>query len=179
MSNSRRHLDLIEIELVRTGEGDPGAVEHVAACSACGTELAALEELATVVSTSADSIPIIPTEVEQRILWNARKRAALARRARVRTGGWSRWNWAAAAVVLLALGVGGVWRFGADDLSGGTRSATANDIDGNGRVDILDALALATSLEAGVASTDVNGDGNVDARDVDTLARIAVRLEPV
>ncbi|HWE95210.1 MAG TPA: dockerin type I domain-containing protein [Tepidisphaeraceae bacterium] len=53
------------------------------------------------------------------------------------------------------------------------------DIDGNGRVDILDAYLLAKRLGAGVKpdrAWDVNGDGVVDQKDVDWIANRAVRI---
>ncbi|MBI1372921.1 MAG: hypothetical protein GC159_09195 [Phycisphaera sp.] len=60
-------------------------------------------------------------------------------------------------------------------------AADPRDIDANGRVDILDAFALARRLEqplGGVdpARVDVNGDGAVDAADVDAIAAAAVKL---
>ncbi len=54
------------------------------------------------------------------------------------------------------------------------------DIDGNGRVDILDAFRLARSIESrGQAEMkwDLNGDGLVDRKDVDLVAFAAVRLD--
>ena len=54
------------------------------------------------------------------------------------------------------------------------------DIDGNGRVDILDAFRLARSIEArGPVDRkwDLNGDGRVDQADVDLVACAAVRLD--
>ena len=56
--------------------------------------------------------------------------------------------------------------------------AETGDLDGNGRVDIFDAFALARSLKQRTASPvgDVNGDGVVDGRDVATLAQRAVQL---
>jgi hypothetical protein len=53
------------------------------------------------------------------------------------------------------------------------------DIDGNGRVDILDAYLLAKRLGTGVKpdpAWDVNGDGVVDQKDVDWIANRAVRI---
>lgn len=57
--------------------------------------------------------------------------------------------------------------------------AKQEDIDGNGRVDILDAFVLAKQI--GVQSTlnatwDINGDGVVDRKDVDAIAQTAVRI---
>ena len=53
------------------------------------------------------------------------------------------------------------------------------DIDGNGRVDILDAFVLARRLKTSAAiqpAWDVTGDGRVDVADVDAIAMAAVRL---
>lgn len=62
----------------------------------------------------------------------------------------------------------------------GTRQlADHRDIDGNGRVNILDALALARSIKDDRVAEqpwDFNGDGLIDRQDVDTVAQSAVRL---
>ncbi len=53
------------------------------------------------------------------------------------------------------------------------------DIDGNGRVNILDAFTLARHLDSTAALQsrwDVTGDGRVDDADVDAIAVAAVRL---
>ncbi len=57
--------------------------------------------------------------------------------------------------------------------------AAQADIDGNGKVDILDAFALARHIEGKQPADrtwDFNGDGLIDRRDVDTVALAAVRL---
>lgn len=56
--------------------------------------------------------------------------------------------------------------------------AMAEDLDRNGRVDILDAFQLARELELGNAprGRDVNGDGRIDREDVEYIAHLAVRL---
>jgi hypothetical protein len=59
------------------------------------------------------------------------------------------------------------------------RWVVSGDVDGDGRFDIVDALALAQELEAGQALDmrwDANGDGTVDGRDVDALGKNAVAL---
>jgi hypothetical protein len=64
-----------------------------------------------------------------------------------------------------------------------TQSAAAErrvDIDGNGRVDILDAFRLAKSVESRgptAAEWDINNDGRLDREDVDAVAFAAVRLD--
>lgn len=57
--------------------------------------------------------------------------------------------------------------------------ADRRDIDGNGRVDILDALALARSIKDNRVTDqpwDFNGDGAINRQDVDAVAQSAVRL---
>jgi hypothetical protein len=56
--------------------------------------------------------------------------------------------------------------------------ALPDDIDGNRRVDIVDALRLSHQINAGGNGRDVNGDGAVDQRDVDAIAMAAVRIDP-
>jgi Dockerin type I domain len=54
------------------------------------------------------------------------------------------------------------------------------DVDADGRLDVLDALALARAVEAGQALSpawDLTGDGVVDRGDADALARRLVDLE--
>ena len=58
--------------------------------------------------------------------------------------------------------------------------ALPGDVDGNGRVDILDAFALTRMLESGTTPDrrlDLTGDGMVDRRDVQVIARRAVALD--
>jgi hypothetical protein len=70
-----------------------------------------------------------------------------------------------------------------DSSSVGPRTAARagsapNDLDGNGRIDILDAFVLARSMAAGRGSlvNDVNHDGRLDQSDVRALAQAAVTL---
>ncbi len=57
--------------------------------------------------------------------------------------------------------------------------ALPEDVDRNGRVDILDAFTLARNIEADRASNqhDLNTDGVVNQADVDTIALAAVSLK--
>ena len=59
-----------------------------------------------------------------------------------------------------------------------TTTFAREDINHDGRVDILDAFQLARELESGAKpAADLNGDGVVDQRDADLIAARAVRLE--
>ncbi len=84
---------------------------------------------------------------------------------------------AAAAVALM------IWvRPPGGNVDGQRPLASANslkeDVDGNGRVDILDAFAVARQLQRGnsVVAVDLNGDGRTTQADVDALAQRAVML---
>ena len=88
--------------------------------------------------------------------------------------------WAAtAAVIVLLAAIPGLFmrpaaRPDRDSVS------TRGDLNHDGRVDILDAFALARQLKEGGSrnlQSDLNGDGVVDQRDVATLAARAVKLE--
>jgi hypothetical protein len=95
--------------------------------------------------------------------------------------GWFRFlPWvAAAAAILLLLAIP---QFFMQPAPGPARDSTftQGDLNHDGRVDILDAFALARQLKQGKVKNlqlDVNGDGVVDDRDVSTLAARAVKLE--
>jgi hypothetical protein len=82
---------------------------------------------------------------------------------------------AAVAVVVLLL----AFVFARHNSGFGSRVFAREDLNHDGRVDILDAFALARQLKLGPASgvgQDINGDGVVDERDVETIAAQAVRL---
>ena len=54
----------------------------------------------------------------------------------------------------------------------------ARDLDGNGRVDILDAFAVAREIRSGrnQSEFDINGDGRLTQADVNEIAQRAVTL---
>src|SRR5689334_22511317 len=83
---------------------------------------------------------------------------------------------AIAAALVVGFGLAFLFRPG----SHGVAPVAREDIDRNGRVDILDAFALARRLQSGApsaeAGVDVNGDGVFDQRDVDHVAARAVQL---
>ena len=100
---------------------------------------------------------------------------------RPRTGAlrWLPWLSAAAAAVVLLLAIPQYFKHQAPGAVGSSAFARW-DLNQDGRVDILDAFALARQLKQGGASSlqlDVNGDGVVDDRDVTAIAARAVKLE--
>ena len=111
---------------------------------------------------------LVPPAIDEAILSRARERFAVIRRRRARV---QRVWWASAAAVLVGIG------FVASSLRTAPRYERA-DIDHSGRVDILDAFALARRIQQGSASGfDFNNDGIVDRADVDAVAARAVNLK--
>lgn len=133
----------------------------------------------------------VPPSQERELLEAARRQLGSGRRPRARpiplwVGGIA----AAAAILLVArLTMGPPERGrdvpeasrvagGASSPGGGARVAP-EDLDANGRVDILDAFLLARHVQSRSVldrAWDLNGDGRVDRGDVDNLALAAVRL---
>lgn len=129
--------------------------------------------------------PPVPPGVEGEI-W-ARARAHFARRRRVNLIlAWAGAASAAAAVLVLVLLLKNdpqmtqIAQIKKDGPAPVSTMATREDIDGNGRVDILDAFALARRVESGPAAghgSDLDGDGQTGQSDVKLIALAAVRLE--
>jgi Dockerin type I domain len=121
-------------------------------------------ELSRVFGVDASASP----GVDQKIL--SRARAHFARR------GWLRLLLevgAIAAVIVLAVWVVHPRRSVTPHVA-----TAAEDINGDGVVDIRDALALERALNDGaIKGYDVNRDGVTDRRDVDAVAMLAVRLD--
>ena len=107
---------------------------------------------------------LVPQQVDSAIL-----NAALRNLAKKRI---QQWQWLSTAAALIAAGWLGWMQFGNQDAH--------EDVNGDGRVDILDALALARRISGGAAQDnqwDLNKDGIVDQRDVELIARHAVKLK--
>ena len=107
--------------------------------------------------------------IDQAILNGARAHLASRRRFRLLLplGG-------AAAAAALVFGVV-LW----DRLAAKQVAGRVEDINGDGVVDIRDAMALQRGLDKGqIKGGDVNRDGVTDRRDVDAVAMVAVRMKP-
>jgi len=86
---------------------------------------------------------------------------------------------AAAAVIIFAFSLNLTQKPGPTTKQSLLVEVRAVDIDGSGRVDILDAFKLARYVESSdrtVKKWDVNGDGLINSNDVDMVAFAAVRL---
>ncbi len=119
----------------------------------------------------------IPSDIDRAVAEAARRRFARPQRRLW----WLRW--AVPATAAAAIAIACLWWVhpgAAPSVAPSPRlSQTATDIDGNGRVDILDAFTLARHIEARQpteAMWDFNSDGLIDRRDVDAVALAAVRL---
>jgi hypothetical protein len=119
-------------------------------------------------AAAAKTALFVPPSRDEAVLTGAREHFAEVRRRRSRfTPVW----WTAAAACIAIVAIAGLSLFET------TRYEQA-DVDGSGRVDILDAFALARRLQQGsVSGPDVNGDGVVNKADVDAIAAQAVKLK--
>ena len=122
----------------------------------------------------------VPPDIDRAVAQAARRHFARPQRRLW----WPRW--AVPATAAAAIAIACLWWAQPEKKASVTESpyalqaAVATDIDGNGRVDILDAFVLAKYIETRKpmdATWDFNGDGLIDRRDVDTVAFAAVRLD--
>jgi len=164
------HPDLLEIDAVRLGQGRPEHAEHIAQCDECRLALSDLEGLRGELARFEAPPFAIPEEIDRRILWAARKRALGSRRRPF----WRRPAGAAAAAALVLAGLVSLLQrapvapsqpmemakaettvaadAGGAQVAKRARAAApapaVDDVTRDGRVDILDAFALARSGKA-------------------------------
>ncbi len=174
MSPREWHPDELELELSRTGEAEERTRLHLETCAACRGEREALAGLASEMAAPLPAV-LVPRARDAAI------RAMIpARPARARVLLWLAPAVAAAAVAALVL-----WprAESAPARKVAVAPARAGDVNGDGRVDVRDAYALARALDRGgaqsQASWDVTGDGLVDRGDVDWIAMAAVSLTDI
>lgn len=121
----------------------------------------------------------VPAGVDEAIRTAARRHFLRRRRSR-RIIRLVQFSAAAAAVILLAVRVANHSAQAPPGSTAMTPPPAKEDIDGNGRVNILDAFALARHVETDASPNlawDMNGDGALDGSDIDAVAMAAVRLE--
>jgi len=167
------HPTDIELELARTGEADEAVVAHLESCAECAVRMDRIAALASELGQPLATVEI-PAEREQAVLLLARERAAAIRRETTRrprrvarTLAWAVPLAAAASLALFFL-IPGLQHSEAPAASESVASAGPDDVNRDGRVDILDAFALARALEADAAA------GERD--DVERVAKSAVAI---
>jgi len=132
-----------------------------------------VEDLRLLYGTGAS----VPPEVDARVLETARSRFA-RRRVAVRV---LRWGALTAAAGVLLVSIISIPKWHAPHNAPASQVAKAReDLNADGRVDILDAFLLARLINESRAvphNWDLNGDGKIDKRDVDLVAAAAVNLK--
>lgn len=141
-----------------------------------GEEPPAPEKLVAALKELPARRVFVPPTVDAAVLLAARRHLAKPRRSGF--GSFRAWlNWPAWAAACLAL-VGLIYFF--TKPAGVIPEFTREDLNHDGRVDILDAFQLARELQSGqkaASALDLNGDGVVDRRDVELIADQAVKLQ--
>jgi len=119
-------------------------------------------------------------ELDETVLRAAEDHFAGRLPSQVSAGGRLRWRWAGLGVAAgLLLGVIWLSMQPANRVDTPVIAVRAGDVDGSGRIDILDAFTLAREVKMGLAVDprhDLSGDGRIDQRDIDLIAREAVTL---
>jgi hypothetical protein len=144
------------------------------------------EVVKSALSVRYGAAPSVPSEIDESILADARRHfeqsgpASLrpARRRKI-----SAWKWTAiASTITAACAAFVVWQPAEKSGEAFTEAtkvqdSAGSDVDRNGRVDILDAFALARQMRDGVGSGhDINRDGRFDQLDIELVARESVKL---
>jgi len=170
------HPDILDLELFRTGEAAEDVGEHVLRCPQCQAELDRLSELSTQLAPADVPVADIAPAVDEAVLAVIGRRTSPRLRLILTV---TRWLAPAAAALLVLGGIAVLWWNGPKGTAPGASAYAACDLNRDGSVDILDALAMARGLKAGATSPawDVNRDGRVDSADVDAVARRAVAIE--
>ncbi|EEF59353.1 dockerin type I domain-containing protein [Pedosphaera parvula] len=137
-------------------------------------ELKASPKLAQALRSLQKESIFIPPQVDQAVLKSIQPRLAQIKK---RKAGWNRTTQilAMAAAFVLA---GIVTTILLNSRHSGMGNYAREDLNHDGRVDILDAFQLARELKSGKApKMDLNADGHTDAADVEVIARRCVSLE--
>lgn len=122
--------------------------------------------------------PPVPAELDDRVLFVARNGFARRLRTRMILRRTAAAGGAVAAAIALFFGVQAMRpvQVGAPVAA----SRVVGDVNGDGRVDIVDALALARRVESGGGAPrkweDLDHDGKVTPADVEQVAQLAVKL---
>jgi hypothetical protein len=187
------HPNELDLELLRTGEADDDVRAHVESCASCRERLDTSRSLAARLARPMEKVDV-PRALDAMLAQEAREHGAVVRRKlheRRRPVTLKRvLPWAAAACLVLGLGAllavrtlrqtAGVAPAASVPAAPVVAAAGPNDVNGDGRVDVIDAylVALAVDRERTSVAMDRNGDGRVDRADAERLVLAAVALGP-
>lgn len=144
------------------------------------------ETVKSALSVRYGAVPSVSSEIDESVLADARRHFEQhgpwshrpARRRKI-----SAWQWTAiASTIAAACAAIVVWQpaeMSDESFTDATKvqDPEGSDVDQNGRVDILDAFALARQMRDGVGSGhDINHDGRFDQLDIEIVARESVKL---
>jgi hypothetical protein len=140
------------------------------------TEFSVSPQFGTDLRTLLEPPRSVPAEMDRQILRSSRRHFA-----RKRVWRWVRYSAAAAAAVAAVWVCAAIWDRPRVLDSGQLTIAqlSIEDIDGNGVVDIRDALCLARKVESHdqlEGRWDINHDGIINRADADSVAMVAVNL---
>lgn len=174
------HLDSIALDELRRGEGSAAAREHLDSCEPCRAEADSLAGIVQALRDDDDQgRPVIPPEIDRQVLEVARRRAASIRaRGVIHRHRWLRpavgMAIAAGALLSMRLSFDALPSPGsrAEKASGVAVTAQQTDLDGDGRVTILDAFALARQPAS--PSSEIEDERK---RSVARIADLAVSVE--
>ena len=129
--------------------------------------------LASELKSRYGPFPEIPEAIDRAILADAQRH--LHQTIPVRAG--SNWRWRL-AVIGSSIAAACMLLFALNRQEPPQPASVARDLDGNGRVDILDAFTVAREIRSGrnQSEFDINGDGRLTQADVNEIAQRAVTL---
>ena len=129
--------------------------------------------LASELKSRYGPIPEIPEAIDRAILVDAQRHLHQTIPVRIRAN--RRWRF---AVVGSSVAAACMLLFAMNRQEPQQPASVARDLDGNGRVDILDAFAIAREIQNGRNQPrfDINGDGRLTQADVNEIAQRAVTL---
>ena len=119
-------------------------------------------------------VPSLPAGFDERVLRAAHDRLSMGR---VRRGAGLRYCAGGAIAAMVALSAA-VWFMPAPAGPSPIAQAGPGDVNHDGRVDVLDAMALALAVERGAGGVDLNHDALIDDADVALLTAQIVALSP-
>ena len=178
--------DLILAELEAYRMGEEHGISRIT--SRESNVIEDLDRISEIFSSASPDPDEIPESVDNFILGHIKEKSREIRRDQKVVRLFPRYKWAAAAVMgVLVCVVSFNLIYKKDrpaekiltEKNSPVSARLSKDIDGNGRVDIIDAYLMDRRLMSGVnipKKLDLNGDGDINREDVNTIVKTAVSL---